>query len=56
VRVLRLVGLILVLVYTCVGLLLLVQDEGATHVVGLFLVLSGCTWLVVDRSRRRGVS
>jgi hypothetical protein len=55
VRVLRLLGLIIVVVYTCLGVLLLADGEGATRALGLVLVLTGVSWLAVDVLRRRGV-
>ena len=55
VLVLRLVGLVLVLIYTCVGTLLLVQAQGATRMIGLLLAVTGFAWLTVDVLRRRRV-
>ena len=55
VYVLRLLGLIIVVAYTCVGAMLLADGEGASSVLGLVLVLMGATWLVVDVLRRRRV-
>ena len=52
---LRLLGLLIVLAYTCVGALLLVDDDGTGRTIGIFLVLTGCTWLVLHVLRRRHV-
>jgi hypothetical protein len=52
---LRLLGLIAVVVYGCYGALLLANGQGASRILGLALVLTGCTWLVIDVLRRRGV-
>lgn len=55
VHVLRLLGLLIVLAYTCAGALLLVDDDGSGRTLGIFLVLTGCTWLVLHVLRRRRV-
>lgn len=52
---LRLLGLIVVVLYTCLGVLLLADGEGTSWILGLVLVLTGVTWLAVDVLRRRGV-
>jgi hypothetical protein len=51
---LRLLGLIIVFAFTCVGVLL-VGDDGSTRIFGLLVTVMGLAWLVVDRMRRRGV-
>ena len=52
---LRLIGLVLVLVYTGIGAMLLAGSDGASTVVGVGLVLTGLTWLVIDVLKRRAV-
>ena len=52
---LRLMGLVLVLVYAGIGAVLLVGSDGASRVVGVGLVLTGLTWLVIDVLKRRAV-
>lgn len=47
-------GLLIVLLYTCIGALLLLASEGGSRILGLLLVLTGGAWLVVDVLRRRG--
>lgn len=54
-RVLRLIGLVIVLFYTGIGAVILVGSEGASRAVGLVLVLTGLTWLVIDVLKRRAV-
>ena len=53
--VLRLVGLLLILLFTGLGVVLLVEGQGATRVLGFVFVLTGATWFSVDLLRRRGV-
>lgn len=53
--VLRLVGLLLILFFTCLGVVLIVEGQGATRVLGFVFLLTGATWLSVDLLRRRSV-
>ena len=52
-HVLRLIGLLIVVLYTGIGAMLLVSSEGTSRIIGLGLVLMGLAWLVIDVLRRR---
>lgn len=53
---LRLAGLVIVLIYAVTGAQLLVMgDEPTVRLLGLFFVMTGTAWLVVDLLRRRGL-
>jgi hypothetical protein len=54
-RVLRLLGLAIVFVFTCLGAILLVTGDGATRTFGFLFAVVGSAWLVVDRMRQKGV-
>lgn len=53
---LRLIGLLIILLYTATGAVLLVGGgEPGVQFLGLFFVFTGITWLAVDQLRRRGL-
>lgn len=50
----RLLALIIVFMFTCLGVILLVGGDGATRILGFLFAVLGSAWLVVDGLRRRG--
>lgn len=54
-RVPRLIGLLIVLVFTGIGGMLVLGSDGTSRLVGLGLVLMGLAWIVIDVLRRRPV-